>query len=122
MSKKLKRSRFPAFKLAYGTMKDSNLAKKFGISSKEVERLAVLFCLGKDKKVFLDGTMPRWTDEEVIVLRKLYPHQSTVEVATQMGRTVKSIVAKAYNLGMHKTTSRLSSMGKENRKLRGSEE
>ena len=62
--------------------------------------------------------MPRWTDPELQVLRQLYPGESNLQIAQQLGRSVKSVVSKAHNLGLKKDKARLEEMGRQNVRLR----
>jgi len=41
-----------------------------------------------------------------------------VELARRLGRSVKSVVSKAHNLGMKKSDDRLREMGRENVSVR----
>ena len=106
------------FKRIYGTSRDHDLAEKFNISIHQVRYLAAQHCLGKDKKKFPIENMPRWTSEEVELLKELYGNSSNSEVAKNLKRTIKSIVAKAHNLGLKKNSNRLAEMGRQNVKLR----
>ena len=62
--------------------------------------------------------MPRWTEAEVELLRKRYPTRSNLEVASELGRSVKSVVSKAHGLKLRKDEQRLREMGQENVTLR----
>lgn len=106
------------FKRCYGTTLDFTLAEQFSISVSEVRRMAVQLCLGKDKKSFPIERMPRWTAEEVETLKSLYGYSGNAEVARKLNRTIKSVVAKAHNLGLKKHADRLQEMGRQNVKLR----
>jgi hypothetical protein len=57
---------------------------------------------------------PRWTQDEVATLKRLYRTKSNAEIARRLGRTVSSIVFKGYRLGLSKGTRRLKQMGREN--------
>jgi hypothetical protein len=57
---------------------------------------------------------PRWTRDEVSILKRLYRTQSNAEIARVLGRTVSSIVFKGYRLGLSKGIRRLKLMGREN--------
>jgi len=50
-----------------------------------------------------------WSPSEVELLRQLYPHKRTVEIAAQLGRTVETVFAKAHKLGLEKTAAYLAS-------------
>jgi hypothetical protein len=46
-----------------------------------------------------------WTAEELAIVRELYPHRPTLEIAERLGRgrTVDKVHAIANKLGVHKT-------------------
>lgn len=102
------------FKRRYGTSTDEGLARRFGIPVSEVRRLAAMFSLGKDKRRFAVGSMPRWRPEEVTTLARLYPDLDNQTIAQQMGKTIKSILSKAHKLGLKKSVARLEKMGQSN--------
>jgi hypothetical protein len=57
---------------------------------------------------------PRWTREEVSLLRRLYRTNSNAEIAGILGRKVSSVVFKGHRLGLSKGARRLKEMGREN--------
>ena len=57
---------------------------------------------------------PRWTREEISVLRRLYRTHSNAEIARVLGRKVSSVVFKGHRLGLSKGIRRLREMGREN--------
>ena len=57
---------------------------------------------------------PRWTKEEVSLLRRLYRTHSNAEIAGVLGRKVSSVVFKGHRLGLSKGARRLKEMGREN--------
>ncbi len=57
---------------------------------------------------------PRWTREEVAILKRLYCTHSNAEIAEVLGRKVSSVVFKGHRLGLAKGIRRLKEMGKEN--------
>ena len=61
---------------------------------------------------------PRWTNEEVILLKRLYRTHSNAEIAEIIGRKVSSVVFKGHRLGLSKGARRLKEMGRENIKCR----
>jgi DNA-binding CsgD family transcriptional regulator len=65
----------------------------------------------KTKRV---SVRPRWTKEEVSLLRRLYRSHSNAEIAQILGRKVSSVVFKGHRLGLSKGARRLKEMGKEN--------
>lgn len=112
------------FKKIYGTRTDEDLARVFGRPVEAISQLASELKLAKDKGFLrkLNGAsatkMPRWTDEELALLEELYPKLSNLEIATQLARSVKSVVSKAHNMGLRKDPARLREMGRENVSLR----
>ncbi len=66
----------------------------------------------KAKKV---QVRPRWTKEEVALLKRLYRTHSNAEIAGILGRKVSSVVFKGHRLGpWPRETRRLKEMGQEN--------
>ncbi len=112
------------FKRLYGTRTDEDLALIFGRGLESVKRLGARYCLAKDKAFVrrLTGSsatrMPRWSKEEIVKLRELYPTRPNLEIAQILNRTVKSIVSKAHNLSLKKEAERLRQMGRDNVALR----
>ncbi len=112
-------------KRLYGTRTDEDLAKILARSVESVQALARRLCLAKDKSflrrvhgVEQATAMPRWQKEELNTLERLYPTHSNLEIAQKLKRSVKSVVSKAYHMGLKKTSLRLREMGRENVKLR----
>lgn len=112
-------------KRVFGTRPDEDLAILFGRRLEEVQREADRLCLGKDKAFLRRKSggrqatrMPRWKEEELELLGKLYPDSSNLEIAHKLGRSVKSVVSKAHHLGLRKDPSRLREMGRQNVSLR----
>lgn len=112
------------FKRFYGTRSDEDLARIFGRSLAEIKRLAEEHALAKDKAFVrrMNGEastrMPRWKPEELELLRREYSLRSNLEIARRLNRSVKSVVSKAHNLGLKKSSERLRMMGRENVSLR----
>jgi hypothetical protein len=108
----------------YGTRSDEDLAVIFGRNVESVQRVARKFCLAKDKafqrRLAGEGAtrMPRWSNEELELLRKLYPEEPNLGIAQRLNRSVKSIVSKAHHLGLRKELERLQEMGRQNVSLR----
>jgi len=113
-----------AFKRLYGTRTEADLAVVFGRTEDSVRKLSVKLCLAKDKAFVrkLQGTastkMPRWSDAEIVRLKEMYNTQSNLEIAQGLERSVKSVVSKAHNLGLKKSSDRLQQMGRQNVNLR----
>lgn len=104
----------------YGTRTDEDLAVALGRTVASIRRVAKRYALSKDKAFVkrLRGDsatrMPRWTEEELDLLRDLYATESNLEIAHQVGRSIKSVVSKAHQLGLKKDIERLREMGREN--------
>jgi hypothetical protein len=64
---------------------------------------------GKNSKI-----RPRWTKEEVSLLKRLYRTHSNAEIAGILRRKVSSVVFKGHRLGLSKGARRLKEMGREN--------
>ncbi len=113
------------FKRLYGTRTDEDLSIVFGRQLESIRAVADTLCLSKDKAFLRRATggsaktrMPRWTGEELDLLRELYPVHSNLEIAQRLGRSVKSVVSKAHNMGLKKDKVRLQQMGRQNVRLR----
>jgi len=108
------------FKRIYGTRTDEDLTRIFGRPLEEIERVATEYALAKDKAFLrrLKGDvatrMPRWTQAELDRLSEIYAQISNLEIARELGRSVKSVVSKAHNLGLKKDLRRLREMGRQN--------
>jgi|GEM_PF-919222 len=68
----------------------------------------------KKKKTRTSRVRPRWTKEEVALLKRLYRTHSNAEIAEILGRKVSSVVFKGHRLGLAKGARRLKEMGREN--------
>ena len=68
----------------------------------------------KKSKVKRSQVRPRWTKEEVSLLKRLYRTHSNAEIAGILGRKVSSVVFKGHRLGLAKGARRLKEMGREN--------
>ena len=68
----------------------------------------------KNANAKADQLRPRWTNEEVALLKRLYRTRSNADIAEIIGRKVSSVVFKGYRLGLSKGTRRLKEMGREN--------
>jgi hypothetical protein len=66
------------------------------------------------KKTVTSRVRPRWTKEEVSLLKRLYRTHSNAEIAQILGRKVSSVVFKGHRLGLAKGARRLKEMGREN--------
>lgn len=99
----------------YGSRTDARVARALGRSIKDVQARAAELALAKDKATF-PGTrpMPRWTDDQLALMRRLYPTTPNVEIARQLGRSLKSVVSKGCALRLRKDGARLIEMGRAN--------
>lgn len=134
-----RRGRFQAWELRYlkhcfASRPDWAVALVLGRSTAAIKKRARELCLGKDRRLesvepeFLAKfiakvpqprvRMPRWTQDEVATLSRLYPNRSNLDVAQSLGRSVKSVIAKANEIGLRKTQARLEAMGRENVEIR----
>ena len=68
----------------------------------------------KQSKTKKKQIRPRWTKEEVALLKRLYRTHSNAEIAGILGRKVSSVVFKGHRLGLAKGARRLKEMGQEN--------
>jgi hypothetical protein len=111
-------------KRIFGTRTDDDLSRIFGRNVAAIQDVAEKLALAKDKAFMrrLSGEastrMPRWSLEELEILKQDYPQLPNLEIARKLDRSVKSIVSKAHNLGLKKSSQRLREMGRENVSLR----
>lgn len=104
----------------YGRRTDEDLSTILGRSVESIRRQAARYALAKDKafvrriKGASSTRMPRWSEEELDLLRATYPTESNLEIARRLSRSVKSVVSKAHHLGLRKDGERLREMGREN--------
>jgi len=118
------RAEIADFKRIFGSRTDEDLARIFGRSEEDVLRLAREHGLKKDKAFVrklrgeLSTRMPRWRPDELDLLRKRYATEPNLEIARELGRSVKSVVSKAHHLGLKKSGDRLREMGRVNVSLR----
>jgi hypothetical protein len=108
----------------YGSRTDRVLSLILAQPVQEIAAMAAELRLSKDK-TFLhraEGVahvrMPRWTEEEIVRLRELYPEHRNEEIARILNRSTKSVVSKAHDLDLKKSKERLREMGQENVRLR----
>ena len=109
-------------KRMYGSRSDEHIALILARPVESVRAEALELRLAKDK-VFQKRRqqttrMPRWTIQALAELRERYPSDANIELAASLGRSVKSIVSKAHQLGLKKKVERLRQMGRENIRLR----
>lgn len=114
-----------SFKRLYGTRSDEDLSLVFGRQLSLVQETAQTLCLSKDKVYLRRASggqettrMPRWNAGELEKLEEMYPSHSNLDIAKALGRSVKSVVSKAHNLGLKKDKGRLQQMGRQNVRMR----
>jgi hypothetical protein len=54
----------------------------------------------------------KWSNDELKLIRKVFPTASTRQVAEKLGRTVKSVEIKASKMGLKKSKKYLKTIGK----------
>lgn len=59
----------------------------------------------------MKATRTLWTDEQIALLRKLFPHYTSLAIARTMGRTVCAINGQAGKLGLKKSAEHLQANG-----------
>jgi hypothetical protein len=110
----------------YPTIRDQQeeYERIFGRNIEAIRSFATGHALAKDKAFVrkLSGEastrMPRWSQAELDILREEYPTQPNLELAQKLDRSVTSVVSKAHNMGLKKSSERLREMGRENVSLR----
>jgi len=102
----------------YGSRTNAWLCEYLERDEADVEAKANELQLAKDKRRFKGRKMPRWSETEVKLLRERYPTRANVEIARELGRSVKSVVSKAHALQLRKDEQRLQEMGRQNVELR----
>lgn len=112
-------------KRLYGTRSDADLVLILGRPIESIFAKVEQLCLARDKSYMRrvrrgpgHTRMPRWTKEEEARLRELYANTPNLEIAKELGRTVKSVVSKAHDLQLRKSPERLKQMGRENVDIR----
>ena len=118
-----------ALKKLYGTRRDKDLEVALLRSPLEIGLVAEKLCLAKDKRFRASinagapsgageqpppSSMPRWSQDDVRVLRELYPHRDNLTVAKALGRAVASVANKACQLGIKKSPEMLADIGRAN--------
>ena len=84
------------------------------IASFAEKELKLQKTIKKNAKAKTPQMRPRWTNEEVALLKRLYRTHSNAEIAEKIGRKVSSVVFKGHRLGLSKGARRLREMGREN--------
>jgi len=85
------------------------IADKLGRSFCSVEKRARELGLRKRPSY---AHYPRWSAKEIELLKKLYPHRNSQEVADKIGRSVGMVRARASKLGLKKSKKFLKTLGR----------
>lgn len=106
-------------KRIYGSRSDEDLVVCTSRPLSEIQTIAEELCLSKDKGFLARRSdkrrpMPRWTTEDIALLRDDYPHQSNLDLARRLDRSVASVANKANQLGLRKAQDVLREMGRRN--------
>jgi hypothetical protein len=99
---------------SYGRQTNAQIARRLHKSRSEISVKASELALAKDKRAFPGSKMPRWSADELELLRSLYPIMPSIQIAKRMGRSLKSVSSKGVALGLRKNVGRLREMGREN--------
>lgn len=112
-----------ALKTFYGWRDDHALVVILQRTIEEIRAAAAQHRLSKDKaflrrrageNVRAASRMPRWTPEQEKQLVELYPNLSNLQLAAQLGRSVKSIMSKANELKLKKSKELREAVGRRN--------
>ena len=113
------------FKRLYGTRSDEDLSLVFGRQLALVQETAKQLCLSKDKVFCARSPAARTrracragTPANSSSSRRCTRACSNLDIAQALGRSVKSVVSKAHNLGLKKDKARLQQMGRQNVRMR----
>jgi len=107
----------------YGSRSDDDLELCLGRPRAEIEDMAAVLCLAKDKRAGLSARgarrrMPRWTPDQMAELSRIYPDLDNLEVARRLGKSVLAVANKAHQLGLRKTSAVLGTIGRNNVRVR----
>ncbi|MCX6876270.1 MAG: hypothetical protein NTW21_21055 [Verrucomicrobia bacterium] len=114
------RSEVQQLQRIFGSNSNERLARILRRSVASIQHQARRYQLAKNK-VFVKKhrgqgvyKMPRWTPEQVKMLRRIYANLSNLEVARILERSVASVVSQAHVLRLRKSVRHLQGMGREN--------
>jgi hypothetical protein len=62
---------------------------------------------------------PRWTAQELALLRELYPHHHTADVALAIGRQISAVYRRASALGLRKTAEWIRAIARDRTMMPG---
>jgi DNA-binding CsgD family transcriptional regulator len=85
------------------------IADKLGRSCSSVEKRSHKLGLRKSPSYF---RYPRWSAKEIELLKKLYPHRNSQEVADKIGRSVNTVRVRACKLELKKSKKYLKTIGR----------
>jgi hypothetical protein len=127
------RGEIAVLKELYGTRHDADLEVSLLRPRDDIAEMATRLCLAKDKRFAAHALevavarterlrangdprrpMPRWRDDEVDLLRRIYADADNLAVARRLGRTVTSVANKANLLGLKKSDRLLAEIGRSN--------
>jgi DNA-directed RNA polymerase specialized sigma24 family protein len=54
-----------------------------------------------------------WSKSEIALLKKLFPNNSTAEVAERLGRSLDTVKKKASRMGLKKSKKYMKSLGRK---------
>ena len=58
------------------------------------------------------NTWVRWSDDEVKLLKKLFPNNPTAKIAAKLNRPTDAVKKKASRMGLRKTKKYMKSLGR----------
>jgi hypothetical protein len=106
----------------YATRRDRDLEVSFSRAAADIRRKAQDLGLGRDKAVAAargeTTRMPRWSEQELAELARLYPRLPNVEVARRLGRSVTSVATQGRRLGLAKSEATRSKLARRSVAMR----
>lgn len=79
------------------------MTQPFPITAWSLDGRHSVKCMGPlTKSALVDGSGSAWSDNEILALSKYYKKIPTHVLAKELGRKIKSVRDKAYNLGLAK--------------------
>lgn len=106
------------FKDSYGRRDSVALVVMFDRDMHYLEALATQLSLSKDKAFVRSRggitRMPRWSSDEIERLKRDYVWKPNARIARELGRSLKSVVSKAFQMDLKKGEARLCQMGRQN--------
>lgn len=115
---KIEGRRLALFKRAWPVWSLAEVCEVFDVKPSQAKKIAREHALGKWKvasKMRGEETkMPRWTQDEVQVLKKLYPCRSNEDIGVYLNRSVQAVTSKAAKMGLRKSAAYLRDVGRRN--------